>query len=686
MNQQRLLLEYSAGWILVCLALGFLYAWVLYADKNPWSKRVNDLLMALRALVVAVLAFLLLGPLLKLIRNEEEKPVWVLVVDDSQSVLTGGATTDEVRTQVASMSRVLAAGDYLTEMRTLSGRDSLSFTHIQSDLAGAFRKVQNDFEGRNLAGMVLLSDGLYNSGSSPLYLDYRVPVYTVGLGDTTVRPDLAIRQVAYNKVVYQGNRFPVRVEVLATRAPKTSLMLRLRKGAQLMASREISLSSGNLVVVDFEVEAREKGLQRLEVEVDPLPDERNLRNNRNTLFFEVADAKKRVVLVAPAPHPDIKALESVLEAQPHYEWQVHIPEVKPAPPGWDKGTIDLLILHQALDPKMVAWLQQWKKSPGGMWLITGHETNVRAFPTQGLPLVFENSSQRDEVTPLLNTAFRDFAFGENAGSLIARFPPVSVPFGKFSFPSEANVLLYQRIGSVATNRPLLLTWNENDAKRALLLAEGIWRWRMSEFRETEKAEAFQELTGKLIQYLSTREDRSRFRCFPIRPAFSGAEPVVFESQLYNELLEQIFGNQVQLEITGEDQAVRRYTYSTSAGNTRYRIGTLPQGVYKFNATTSWNAVTERISGEFIVNAQTPESVQTTADFQFLRQLSEKTGGRFYTLRDADSVARAITQTPAQRVIRSDETFQSMLNLKWVFFVLLLLISGEWFVRKYLGRY
>ncbi len=649
---------------------------------------MNRVLAVARAILVTLIAFLLLGPLLKLIRNDFEKPIWVVLIDDSQSVANGASAA--VRTalpeKLTNFAQQVESSGYTTDVRTLSGNDSLLFRHPQSDLASAFRKLQNDFEGKNLAGVVLVSDGVYNSGSSPLYLDYRVPVYTVGVGDTTIRPDLAIRNVAYNKVVYQGNRFPVRVEVLTTGVVNTRVLVRLRKGAQVIGTQTKDTAGGNLLVFDFEVEAREKGFQRFDVDVEPLSDEKNLLNNRYTFFLEVADGKKRVVLIAPAPHPDIKVLEAVVKVQANYEWLVHIPSVLPATGNWQSGTIDLLILHQALDPRMTPFLQQAKSASGGVWLITGAETNPRTFAAQGLPFVFENAAQRDEVTPVLNNAFRDFAFGENTGSLIARYPPVSVPFGKFTFPPEANVLLHQRIGSVATARPLLLTWNESEAKRALFLAEGLWRWRLSEFRETEKTEAFDELIGKLTQYLSTREDRSRFRCFPIRPEFSGAESVVFESQLYNELLEQIYGNSVQLQITGEDQRSIRYTYTTGPGNTRYRLGSLEQGVYRYKATTVWNNITETASGEFIVNAQNPESQQTTANFQLLQQLSERTGGRFYPEADFNKLAEQVAQQPAQRIIRTDETFQSMLNLKWVFFLLLLLISGEWFTRKYLGGY
>jgi hypothetical protein len=688
LSQQRLLFEFSPWWIPACMAVGALYAWVMYQTQHPWSKAVNRRLMAGRAVFVSVLAFLLLGPLLKLIYNELEKPVWVLLVDDSRSVgeALPARAISELKTTLAALPPALEAAGYAVETRTLSGNDSLLFTHPSSGLSGALSEVMSDYEGRNLAGIVLVSDGLYNQGSSPLYLDYRAPVVTVGVGDTLVRPDLAIRHVAYNKVVYQGNRFPVRAEILAAGAPEADVTVRIKQGERVVASQSKPAGGGPLFVFDFEVEAGESGLQSLGVEVLPLAGERNTRNNRYTLFFEVADGKKNILLLAPGPHPDIRALASVAGSQPNYNWQLYIPGVTGTPPDPAGGNFDLIIVHQALQGNMAPWLRQARKSGAGVWIIAGAETPAQAFQANDLPVAFENTLQQDEATPVLNPAFRDFAFSETVGERMARYPPVQVPFGKFTFPPEAQVLLYQRIGSVATTRPLLFTWNENEAKRALLLAEGLWRWRLHEFRETENTDAFNEWVGKLIQFLSTREDKSRFRCFPLRTEFAGHEPVVFESQLYNELLEQIYGNAVELEITNAQRQTTRYNYTTRAGNTRYTIGTLREGVYRYRAATTWKGATETATGQFIVNEQSLEQLQTTADFSLLRRLSEKTGGRFYTLTAAAAIPDYVAATPAKSMVHSSETFQSLLNTPWLFALLLIWIAAEWVTRKYLGGY
>src|SRR5690606_17339144 len=91
--------------------------------------------------------------------------------------------------------------------------DPFDYAATTSDINSALRRVANQFEGKNVAGVILVSDGIYNAGLSPLYSVFNFPIFSVGIGDTTVRADIALKNVAYNKIAYQGNKFPLRAEV-----------------------------------------------------------------------------------------------------------------------------------------------------------------------------------------------------------------------------------------------------------------------------------------------------------------------------------------------------------------------------------------------------------------------------------------------------------------------------------------
>src|SRR5205085_5268431 len=125
-------------------------------------------------------------------------PALVFLVDNSLSMreMMDSARQQQMLAEIDQQGNTLKEHDFTVSVRGLGG-DNLSFNQPGSDLHGALREITNDFEGRNLTGIVLVSDGIYNSGPSPLYTSQRVPVYTVGVGDTTERIDASIRNIAY---------------------------------------------------------------------------------------------------------------------------------------------------------------------------------------------------------------------------------------------------------------------------------------------------------------------------------------------------------------------------------------------------------------------------------------------------------------------------------------------------------
>jgi len=687
---QRLIFESSPAFIILCIAIGIGYAWLLYRTKHTWGQNTNRILFVVRALAVAVAAFLLIGPILKLTTNQFEKPGVVFLVDNSQSVgeVLGAEKQTQLVNNLTTQSKALEDAGYQVEVRGLDGPDTKAQT-ATSDIHGALRSITADYEGKNLAGIVLASDGVYNSGPSPLYTALRIPLYTIGIGDTTQRIDLALKNVAFNKIAYQGNRFPVRAEVLVKGLANQDVRATISMGGKVIATQNKNSGNKGLVDFDFLVDANEKGIQRLDVIIDPVKQEVNQKNNRTAIYVEVVEGKKKILVISPSPHPDIKALRAAIEKNSNYEFHLHMPGVKEEDQqALQPDKVDLVIFSQALDNdgKTLALVQKFQKSKAGLLFMVGGKTNLRQFANIGVPLTFENIGQRDEVIPNFNTQFRDFAFSDDLAGKFSRYPPVSVPFGKFTYPSDAAILLYQRIGSVATNRPLLLSWNGPDNRIAVLLGEGIWKWRLNEFAETEKSDAFDEVFSKLIQYLSTADDRRRFRSFPTQNEFTDSEPVTFESQLYNDLFEPIYGNTVQIDIRDESGKVSHYSYTTSPSGSRYRIGGLKEGIYRYTASSQLSTGKEQVSGEFLVTAQNIESQNLTADFGLLRKLADESGGKFYTEANVASLNNDLTKLQAKTLIHSEDSFHPMINLKAVFFLLLFLLSLEWFTRKFFGSY
>ncbi len=686
---QRIIFEYSPLYFLVCLVLGVGYAFLLYTAKYNWSKSLNRILFGLRAILATALMLLVLGPILKQTENIFERPSLVFLIDNSRSIKETIDTAQLIKTlqQTATVLRKQNRAVELSSLNKMS--DSVYFLSSTSDLASGLRETINRYEGKNLSGIVLITDGIYNNGLSPLYLPMRIPVYTIGVGDTTERADVVLKNVAYNRIVYQGNKFPLRAEVGVIGLLNEDIVVSvLQQGKVLQQQRKNSGTKG-LLDFDFQLDAGTQGIQRLEIRIENVSRETNFKNNRASAFVEVVEGKKKILLIARSPHPDIKALRSVVEKNSNYEFVVHIPGVKEADPALlVPGKVDLVIAHQGpdMEGKTTAIISSFIKARTSMMVIIGQKTMLKELMTVGVPVNFEPSTQRDEVQPVLNPIYKELGFSDDLNSNISRYPPVSVPFGKFSYPATAKIVMHQRIGSVITERPLLYTVENDQQKIAVMMGEGIWKWRLSEFQETEKTNSFDELFSKLLQYLSTQDDRLKFRCFPLQHEFTSDGPVVLESQVYNDLYEPVYGNTIDLELRDEQGKLTNYRYVIGPGNNRYRIGGLKEGVYRYRGMTDVKGKREEVRGEFLLTEQNQEVQNLTADFGILRKLAENTNGKFHKISDIDQLTKDISGEEVKSLIHSEESFQPLINLKAVFFLLLALISMEWFLRKYFGSY
>lgn len=694
MHQQNIIFESSPAYIIVCIIVAIGFAFLLYKGKHPWSKQWNRLLFGVRALLAFLLAFLLLGPIVKQINNIFEKPFFIVLYDNSVSVQETVDSTylRKVVDNINDVASVLNEKGYEVKINSLEGEEIVEpdFTAENSDLTGALKRIANRYEGSRLGGVVLVSDGIYNSGISPIYTTFNFPVYTLGVGDTLQHIDVAIKNVSYNKIAYQGNKFPLRVEVVIKNLESPSITASVLQRGKLIDKQTKVSKANQLLVFDFQPLANEQGIQKLDIQLDIKEGEYNTQNNRASVFVEVVEGKKKILVVASSPHPDIKALREVIDKNSNYEFILHSPTINEQPTSSLRpDEIDLAIFHQSPDlrGRTTALFQQFAASKTSLLIILGQQSDLRQIEKQNMPVKFEGTPRDyDEVTPVVNAAFSSFIISPEANTMLVDYPPVSVHFGKVGVSLGASPLLFQRVGSVSTDKPLLAVTQEDNRKIGIMLGEGLWRWKLNEFDRTENSVAFDEVFGKLIQYLSTSEDKRKFRSYPIQQEFSDTEPVAFESQAYNAIFEPIYGNSIAIELTDERGKKLTYSYTTSPGNSRYQIGGLKEGVYRYKARTTLDQRPEEVRGEFAIMKRQTELQNLTADFDLLKALSANTGGRFYQAANAETLKSEMQKTEAKSVIHTEETYDTLINLKWVFGLLVLLATFEWTLRKYFGSY
>lgn len=691
--RSELFLQSSPWFLVLCLAAGSAYAYFLYKPEPSWGKNLNILLAVLRGTLVSLLCFLLLAPLVRTIQTTTDKAKVVLALDNSTSARVEGTRAipflEEARQKLMDEGYEVSI-QALADGKAIVNLDSIRFDQPATDLSSMLATIRSNYEGQNLTDVILLSDGIVNKGLSPVYGSFPFKVNTVAIGDTVPKKDIQIRSVTANRVAYMGNDFPVRVDITANGLAGRSTTVSLKQGGRVIATQNVLVDrSDYFQSFTFTTSSNLKGVQHYTVEVAGVSGEYSTSNNRREVYIDIIDGKEKILLLALTPHPDIKALRAIIEQNENYELDIKLLTVGNNLNEIREKAYDLIILHQLPDVQgagneLVRSLLT-KNTP--IFFILGNQSSVNNTSSINRTIqIAANPGQFDKVTGFLNTSFQLLNLDAERLNILEKLPPLSVPFGEYRIAAGSEVVLYQRVGSVPTAKPLLTINTAGERKVAILAGEGLWQWRQEEFALTEKQDITDELFLKVIQLLSVKEDKRKFRVYPIDSEFDASEKVTFQTEIYNDIYEKIYGQEVRLDITNETGAVQNYTYTHSAENPRFEISGLPEGVYRYRASTTLRSGQEQVSGQFVVRDADLEDQNTTADYGLLRELAQRTGGQFTQPNTLDGLVAMMTNNRPPDRLDSSEQMAELIQLKWLFFLLLLLMAIEWGLRKYSGSY
>ncbi len=697
---QNLTFQYPAWYLLLCIALGLGYALTLYFKDKTFAEQhpqLHKILGVLRFLAVTLLAILLLEPLLKSLLTETKKPVVVLAQDESESVgaVMSAQDLEAYKANWAKMRDDLSAKYEVKEYGFGSEvREGTSFEMKDkiSNISKLMTETTDLYAGQNLGAVVLATDGIYNEGSNPLYAGNKLnaPVFAVALGDTTQRKDLVLKRVFHNKIAYLGDKFSVQFDVAARNCAGANTTVTISKlsGNEVRSLQTIPLTiSGNdfFTTRELVLDANEAGVQRYRISLSQVNGEKSVANNSREFFVDVLDARQKLLLLANAPHPDISALKQTLEVNKNYQVTVaYINDLKV-----NVADFDFVVLHNLPsnrnDASAVLNALNTKKTP--RMFIVGSQTNLARFnQVQPLLTIQGDVQNANPVQGIFEPNFSLFTIDENLRRNLPNFNPLTAPFGDFQARGDAQVLLYQRIGKVDTKYPLLLFGEDNGVKMAVLAAEGLWRWRLFDYLQHQNHDIFSELIGKNFQYVAVKADKRRFRISTSKNIFNENEPIIFDAELYNESFELINEPDVRLTITNADRKEFNYTFNKTAKGYSLNAGVFPVGNYRFRGTTSFNGQNLSFDGQFSVQPIQLELYETTADHAMLRRLSNEFGGAVFYQNQLKALSDSLLARDIKPVIYNTTRTRSVINLKWLFFLILALLSGEWFMRRYFGAY
>ena len=697
----------SGWWVPACLVLGLLYAWLMYRQPVQLAKRARYGLFALRTVVVTLLGLLLVSPLIKSVSYQPQKPVILIAQDNSQSVKLFASPASPKSSPKERTSDSLSAGEgrgeaALAQLKTQLGdgyevhefnfdkglRDGLSNTYNgkQTDISSALHQLNERFVNRNIGALILATDGLYNLGTDPQYeaRNIKTSIYTIALGDTTPRRDLLIGNISYNKTAYLGNDFEVEILAEAYQSTGETMRLTVSEDGRQVSSQNVAITSAAFKkVIPLKLNADKKGVRKFRVSIAPVKNELSVQNNTETFYIEVLDARQKILLLYDGPHPDISVIKQAVESNRNFEVKASLTTDFAS---LNVNDYSLAILYQ-LSGAGYSKVQNILTGKMPLWLVSGAQADMPAF-NRAQKVVTANAGRNDvqEVFAQPMSTFTAFTLSDSTQNKIAKLPPLLAAYGTYEAQPNAAVLLKQKIGSVPTDYPLLAFSDEGGRRTGVLTAEGLWRWQLAEYREYGNHHAMEELFSQGVQYLTANANRERFRVYSSKNVFDEGENVLLNAELYNDALELVNTPDVRIALKNRDSKNYSFLFTRSGQSYQLNAGILPVGEYSYSATVKNGKQQYTANGQLTVKQLNLETRQSTANHRLLKTIAERSGGQMLLPAQINHLAALIRKNEnIKTVVYEDKRYSDMISLKWVFALLVILLSTEWFLRKREGE-
>lgn len=684
----------SAYWLLLIIGIAGLFTYFVYYKKLLYvdlNRQKTIFLSSIRFIVLVFIGFLLLIPIIKISTNEIKKPIVIFAQDNSISmILSKDSTflrdsfpqlTSTLFNQLSDKYdvRKIQFGDTVSEL-------SFLFDDKESNFEALFNEFNTTYYNQNVGALIIASDGLFNKGVDPIYSSQNLsfPIYTIPFGDTLSGIDLAIKKVEYNEIAYKGTNFPVIVSVSANFIQGKQVRIEIFNGEEVLKSQLIDVSSKNFFKkVLFYLNADTSGVFEYVIKAT-LQDitETNKLKDTKKIYVEVEENKRKILLLQNGYHPDIAVLKRIIDFNPAFEIDISNPnDFK------DKiQDYSLVILHQlpSNEHNLHKILSDLFEYDIPMFFIIGEESSIKAINNLGLLLnINQQNNLFDDVLPRLNEEFILFSVSAD-NNIIVEMTPMYVPFGVYKNIPQNQVLLYQQIGNIATQKPLWAFVESGKQKVGFILGEGLWNWRLQEYKKYRDHSITNELITKSINYLALKNRISPF-LVEFNRTVGENHDILFNSKLFNASNELVKNALINLDVYDEQDNKYKYSFKEMADEYSVNLGSLGVGKYKFKASTKLGTTTFTELGVFIVTENIMEQSDLIANYNILHRLSTNSNGKQYYKNKLSELFKDIDdRTDIAPIIYSIKNFKDILYIKWLFAFLVLLISVEWFFRKFWG--
>ncbi len=659
------------------VALGFSLFQYFYKRK---AKGTYYLLLAFfRFVGIFGIFLLLINPEFSKPSYTLEKTNLVILADNSTSILESGTMANNLVSEFGNSNEIAERFniDNYKFGSDVAPLDSLSFTERITNIHKSLSSLK-DVYAREQTVTVLLTDGNQTIGQDYGYFkpDSQNTVYAIVLGDTTKYRDLSVGPVQTNKYAFLNNKFQLETYISYQGNAPVAATVSISMNEQVVYRENIKLDySNNLKPITTKIDANTVGVKNIEVRVTTVPEERNTANNSRRTTVEVIDEKTKIALVSDLLHPDLGTLKKAIESNE----QRSVSIFKSSEPTATLESMDLLIFYQPT----VSFRNHMafaKLMNANTFILTGTHTDYSFLNEMNMGFEIENGYPEQEVFGLLNTSFSKY---DISNLDLSDFPPLVSDAGPLLFSQPYEALLGTQIRGLDVQEPLWSVWETNARRQSLLTGEGLWKWRMQTYRNTDDFSNFDEFVGNLIRYLTTTKNKARLNV-DYEKVYDGSSNVFIRATYFDEAF--LFEPNAKINITVTNTTTNETSTTPMVLKNSYfevDLTNLLPGEYSFKVTVEKEPNIE--NGIFSISEFDMENQFVSSNVAKLNQLALGSGGETYYPSELDVLLQDLIANDAYvPTEKRTENVVSLIDFKILLAIIAFAFAAEWFIRKYNG--
>jgi len=672
--------KYLIIWILLGLILSIFLGYYLYYYKVKQPTKINLLLAIIRSFVFFLIGLLLINPSIPEEVLFSQKTKLSVLVDNSSSIkyfkkdslinhILEGLKNDKKLNKKFNI-------DYYSFGNKFQLSDTFNFNDNQTDISIPLKKITRIQKNRN-SPIVLISDGNQTIGNDYLYTKIKEPVFPIVIGDTSKYKDVKISQINVNRYSFINNKFPVETILQYDGVQPVRLRYSIENNGKIIYTKIIKFTEkNNSRILKTFIKASQEGLNVYKSKIQYLENEKNKANNYKNFSVEVNNKQSKILIVSSFYHPDLGALKKAIERDKQRKVNIEIIKSK----KHQINDYQLIILYQP-DEKFNLLLKQLNSNKLSFMLITGSKTDWSFINNESLGITKKNINQLENYSASFNNSFFTFS-QKNIG--FENFPPLLDYFGELNIMIPHQTLLFQNINGYSSQRPLLVTANENNQKKIFLFGEGIWKWRSSSFQKKNSFINFDKFIGSIVQYASNKKIRDRLD-IDIKPSYNINSKILISAFYIDENFQ--FDNRATLLFTVLNKNTKEkkiLPFSLSDSSYQLYLNSLDSGKYEYTVSVNEQDISKK--GNFVVNDFLLEEQFTSANSNKLGLLAKKTKGELYFEDNYNLLIDKLVNDDQFKIEQKSKQISSnLINKTWMMLVIVTLLSIEWIIRKYIGK-